>query len=407
MNSIVIPNENYDFANLHLATPISIQGGAFFTKLLNNNNDIYIQTPKSTTKQGFVKSGKKIHCDLMFDKSNGDFIEWFENLENKIIDLINNKSSAWFQDEIEHDDIENAFASPVKVYKSGNYYLVRCYVETPRMAQSTNQLTIFDESENEVAMENINEESNIISILQIHGVKFTPKSFQLYIQIKQVMQLSNSLFKKCIIKHNSIQNNNLEKIETLDKNNIELESENNIVLKDLEKKEDHEIEEDIKNNLSQDLVPYVGQDVAQDIIPDVAQDVIPDVPQDVIPDVPQDVDIVKKSVKEEDNNLSKVNHEDKKDDDLENSLETINAEQNENILEECDIDINLDNLETISLKKPEKIYYDIYLKAKEKAKNARKMALEAYLELKEIKSNYMINEIDDSDEEEISEINEV
>jgi hypothetical protein len=156
-----------------------------------------------------------------------------------------------------------------------------------------------------------------------------------------------------------------------------------------------------------DEVPYVGQDVAQDIIPDVAQDVIPDVPQDVIPDVPQDVDIVKKSVKEEDNNLSKVNHEDKKDDDLENSLETINAEQNENILEECDIDINLDNLETISLKKPEKIYYDIYLKAKEKAKNARKMALEAYLELKEIKSNYMINEIDDSDEEEISEINEV
>ena len=213
MNSIVIPNENYDFANLHLATPISIQGGAFFTKLLNNNNDIYIQTPKSTTKQGFVKSGKKIHCDLMFDKSNGDFIEWFENLENKIIDLINNKSSAWFQDEIEHDDIENAFASPVKVYKSGNYYLVRCYVETPRMAQSTNQLTIFDESENEVAMENINEESNVISILQIHGVKFTPKSFQLYIQIKQVMQISNSLFKKCIIKHNTIQNTGIIELD--------------------------------------------------------------------------------------------------------------------------------------------------------------------------------------------------
>ena len=75
-------------------------------------------------------------------------------------------------------------------------------------------------------------------------------------------------------------------------------------------------------------------------------------------------------------------------------------------MEEYDIDINLDNLETISLKKPEKIYYDIYLKAKEKAKSARKKALEAYLELKEIKSNYMIDDIDDSDEE-IEEFNKV
>ena len=53
----------------------------------------------------------------MFDKTNGDFIEWLKNLENKLVNLINQKSNVWFQDEIEKDDIENAFASPVKVYK--------------------------------------------------------------------------------------------------------------------------------------------------------------------------------------------------------------------------------------------------------------------------------------------------
>lgn len=397
MNSIVIPNEYYDFSNLHLATPISIQGGAFFTKLLNNNDDVFIQTPKSTTKQGFIKSGKKIHCDLMFDKTNGDFIEWLENLENKLVNLINQKSNAWFQDEIEKDDIENAFASPVKVYKSGNYYLVRCYVESPRMAQSSNQLTIFDESENEVSMENINEDSNIISILQIHGVKFTPKSFQIYIQIKQVMMLSNTLFKKCIIKHNSNSISN-----TLEKENI---NENKVVIqKDLDNTIDPELNdekvdfsntlEDLENNEKNNKEDAVD-------LKEISTE--------------KENNLEEKMKEEEIEQLEQIEEikEEKKEDEKEELEESIDENKNEekeakkeSVLEEYDIDINLDNLETISLKKPEKIYYDIYLKAKEKAKSARKKALEAYLELKEIKSNYMIDDIDDSDEE-MEEINKV
>ena len=396
MNSIVIPNEYYDFSNLHLATPISIQGGAFFTKLLNNNDDVFIQTPKSTTKQGFIKSGKKIHCDLMFDKTNGDFIEWLENLENKLVNLINQKSNAWFQDEIEKDDIENAFASPVKVYKSGNYYLVRCYVESPRMAQSSNQLTIFDESENEVSMENINEDSNIISILQIHGVKFTPKSFQIYIQIKQVMMLSNTLFKKCIIKHNSNSISN-----TLEKENI---NENKAVIqKDLDDTIDPELNdekvdfsntlEDLENNEKNNKEDAVD-------LKEISTE--------------KENNLEEKMKEEEIEEIKQIEQmEEKKEDEKEELEESIDENKNEeketkkeSVLEEYDIDINLDNLETISLKKPERIYYDIYLKAKEKAKSARKKALEAYLELKEIKSNYMIDDIDDSDEE-MEEINKV
>jgi len=411
MNSIVIPNEYYDFSNLHLATPISIQGGAFFTKLLNNNDDVFIQTPKSTTKQGFIKSGKKIHCDLMFDKTNGDFIEWLENLENKIVNLINHKSNAWFQDEIEKDDIENAFASPVKVYKSGNYYLVRCYVESPRMAQSSNQLTIFDESENEVSMENVNEDSNIISILQIHGVKFTPKSFQIYIQIKQVMMLSNTLFKKCIIKHNSSSgssssgssgssgsSSNINILNTLEKDNT---NKNEVV-----------IQKDLDNNIDSEL-----NDEKVDF-----SNTLEDLENNKKDNKENAVDLKEISREKENNLEEKMNEEEieemevseeEKKEDLKELEESINEKKEcekdakkESVLEEYDIDINLDNLETISLKKPEKIYYDIYLKAKEKAKSARKKALEAYLELKEIKSNYMIDDIDDSDEE-MEEINKV
>ena len=86
--NIIIPDESFNFNSLSLSTPMSIQGGAFYTKLTNNNNDLYIQTPKCSTKQGFIKSGKKLHADLLFDKSNEIFIQWIENLETKMVELI-------------------------------------------------------------------------------------------------------------------------------------------------------------------------------------------------------------------------------------------------------------------------------------------------------------------------------
>ena len=38
METIIEPNDNFDFSKLSLAQPIGIQGGAYFTKILNNNN---------------------------------------------------------------------------------------------------------------------------------------------------------------------------------------------------------------------------------------------------------------------------------------------------------------------------------------------------------------------------------
>ena len=70
MENIIDPNQTFDFSKLTLAQPVGIQGGAYFTKLLNNGKPLYIQTTKSLTRQGFVKSGKKYHCDLMFDNNS-------------------------------------------------------------------------------------------------------------------------------------------------------------------------------------------------------------------------------------------------------------------------------------------------------------------------------------------------
>ena len=91
--------------------------------------------------------------------------------------------------------------------------------------------------------------------------------------------------------------------------------------------------------------------------------------------------------------------------DLNNIHLEITELEDPNILKEVDMSLTLEkNLETITLKKPNQVYYEIYEKAREKAKEAKKTALQAYLEMKNIKKTYMLDDIDESDSD--SEMND-
>ena len=72
---------------------------------------------------------------------------------------------------------------------------------------------------------------------------------------------------------------------------------------------------------------------------------------------------------------------------------------NDGTLEEINVDSN--NLEEydLKLKDPNEIYFEIWKNSRTKAKKLKKQALNAYLEAKKIKSNYMLNELDNSDDE--------
>ena len=101
MEDIIEPNDTFDFSKLTLAHPVGVQGGAYFTKIEFNKKPLYIQTSKIQTKQGFIKSGKKYYCDLMFDKNSEQLIHWFENLEEKCQKLIYEKKDTWFENSLE------------------------------------------------------------------------------------------------------------------------------------------------------------------------------------------------------------------------------------------------------------------------------------------------------------------
>ena len=376
MDDIIEPNSTFDFTRLTLAQPTGIQGGAYFTKLLHNAKPLYIQTPKSLTKQGFVKNGKKIYCDLMFDNNDEQFITWIENLETKCHNLIFDKSDAWFQNSLDLNDIETAFNSVLKSYKSGKKYLVRTNVKVNSLS-GTPIIKIYNENEIPLTLEDVNHETNIISILEIQGIKFTSRNFQIEIELKQTMVLNtDKIFENCLIKKKSTAVNLDETTKSSQKNSddelIQVIQPTNIIIEDLEE------EKEVLNEVVE--------------------------PDEVIS---LKIEEKNEAAAEQNDESIEEEQETKQEDkpNTESETETIKNLNQDDInnfdIVPIELSFNDESLETITLKKPNQVYYELYKEAREKAKQAKKEAVLAYLEAKNIKKTYMLEDIDSSDDSDI------
>ena len=371
MDNIIEPNESFDFSKLSLAHPVGIQGGAYFTKIENNKKPLYIQTTKSQTRQGFVKTGKKYYCDLMFDKNSEELIHWFENLEEKCQKLIFERRDSWFQNSLEESDIETAFSSSIRVYKSGKFYLLRTNIKNDH--NNLPSIKIYNEKEIPLTMNDINSETNIISILEIQGIKFTSRNFQIDIELKQVMVLDNEpIFDNCLIKTNK-QNEKIYQAPSLDK--------------------EFKIDE-LKNDYNDDILE-TNIEITNNNLQDVKD--IHNSSEDL--EELEPIDIMVETEQKEDNISLDLDFEDLNED----------IEENPDELKEVNnLDLSLENtLETMQLKKPNQVYFELYKEARNKAKVAKKNALLAYLEAKNIKKTYLIENMNDSDSEIDAEIDDV
>jgi len=411
MENIIQPNDSFDFSSLSLAHPTGVQGGAYFTKVYNNGKPLYIQTPKSLTKQGFVKNGKKIYADLMFDNNDEQFIHWLENLENKCQDLIFEKKDSWFENQLDKNDIETAFTSPMRIYKSGKFYLVRVNV---KVATSTNvpNVKIYNENETPLVIDDITNDTTIISILEVQGIKFTSRNFQIEIELKQSMILnSDALFESCLIKTNaSPKKHNIEECLTQKQDEVKIKmqmSKTPIIgeeikfenletpLEDLDKLSNKILEsEDLDTLAEKSDDASVEYDLEEDDEEEVyrppltfGNEIKPSV-QFKEPDLNglEEIDFDINSNVEEDKNNNHKESDDLREIDFASSLDTFTED-------------------AMTLKKPNQVYYEIYKQARKKAKQAKKEAIMAFLEAKNIKKTYMLEDLDESDSDNNSDNN--
>ena len=348
------PTSDYDFNKLTIATPTSIQGNAYFTKISADGKPLYIETPRCLTKQGFVRSGKKLYCDLMFDNNSQEFILWMENLESKCQQLIFEKGNTWFETKLDLDDIQTAFSSPIRVFKSGNNYLIRANAKINSVT-GLPYFKIFNEMEAALTIEDIGTSTMMTSVIEIQGIRFTSRTFQIEIELKQVMIIhGDELFNSCLLSKEKRQDNSIKPTQLSD----ETLTANALTANAL-----------TANALIANALTANSMSAPANILEEI-KETFNDKTRDEY--VPMDI-----SEQADDNEIDSCYDAD--------------------VLQEISVGDVFDNAESLTLKKPNQVYYDIYKAARKKAKTAKRDAIIAFLEAKNIKKAYMLEDIDDSD----------
>ena len=366
MSEITHPNNAFDFTKITMLSPTIIPGGNYFIKFKQNDYPLYIQTPTCKTKQGFIKSGKRMYCDLMFTNENEEFIHWIENLENYCKRMILQNKTKWFETELDEHDIENSFTSSLKIFKSGKYYI--CRTNVPTVLGICN-LKIYNENETPINMETIQENTNVLSILEIQGIKCSARNFQIEIEIKQMMVIEpKNLFEKCILKKSTtaVTNTNTNNpIPSIEQPQMPLSLQLPIGISNEEDVQRNDLEESTYNTLDNNTNITNSELIATEDV----------------------------SNEKEDNGEPEYEEEPPP---LDLSTENIELSNNDII----EIELPLEQIpydETISIKQRNDIYHKIYKEAKRKAKMARDLALASYLEAKHIKNTYLLENVDDSE----------
>jgi hypothetical protein len=379
MNNIILPDDSFDFNKLHLSKPHLTTGGTHVITCSLNNEPFYIQPPKSTTKQGIIVSGKKMYSDLMFTQKNQNFIQWMENLETFFQEHIFKNKDEWFDSSLELHDIEGFFSSPLKSYKSGKYYLCRANIKN-HLGKSS--VKLFDEEENELKLEELSSENEVNTILEIKGIRCTSSSFNIEIEIKQIMMLTpNNLFEKCLFNSN-------KKIEVTE-NKIENMTNN--------ANDANDAVDEVKEDIEDTLIIEKNESTEEPFV--IEENTEASVILDEPAALEETVSLEKKEDEEDVEDVYQPELEENRQ--PEENKEIIQIEENKtnnDPLEE--IDFSLDEInqdESIQIKKRDDVHYEMYKEAKRKAKMARDLALSSYLEAKRIKNTYMLDNINDSD----------
>mgnify|MGYP005989662399 FL=1 len=479
-------NNQFDFSKITISQPSAIQGGAYFTKIKYNGQPLFIQSGKCKTRQGVVETNKKSYIDLMYTHDDDETIEWFENLETRVQQLIYEKKDIWFQNDLDLTDIENAFTTTTRAFKGGRYHLVRINMTKHKTFSNQYTCTIYDDNENIVGPSDFKAENDVITIFEVQGIKFTSRNFQIELNSKQIMIINDErIFNECIIKKSDdtaqsvtiinhdtqkiphsneevkvISNNSanesekndsqimtsaVERVERVEEKENEVEhveeKENEVehVEESLKEQVEHveekeseveHVEESLKEHVEETVDKLVNEIVEESIVKDQKEILYETMDTEYVEEnkllnsekesftqinsrenvIDTDVDI--------DTNTQYIHTDSVCQENIESlgvSTESTNVEENivNNMrstldknrntqlesLEDITMNLDITNNSNMQLKTRNDVYYEIYKEAKNKANQAKKAAIKAYLDAKKIKNTYLMDEMeDDSDD---------
>lgn len=396
--------------NVTLSMPSSVQGGSYFTKIYYAKHPLYMQTPKCVSKQGISTIGKKTYIELVIsNEKDGEFISFLENLEKTCIDIIFEKRHLWFTDELEKTDIETAFASIIKSYKNGTSHLLKLNINnTSNHAKhgigigGLQTCFVFDENNNSLKFDHVKPETPLITIIEFEGIKFTSKSFQFEMNARQILIIDEKpIFNSCLIKPRKKGEQNEFDEESNEKNGGDIKEppllstssvtttvESLAAASQDDNGINNAVDNDINNNAPDNSSEGMKNEGMKNENPELFENKKNEECLGELKVVKAVKDLEIKTSQTENKKVKQEENVEERDDEL--------VEVNLELPQELELDTGFEKLK---LQNASEVYYKMYKEAKEKAKSAKKIAVEAYLAAEEIKFTYnLVDNESDSDD---------
>ena len=397
--ALILGNSSIDFEKLTLGIPNQLQKDVYFSRIFMDDNPIYIQTNECFTSTGIKETNKKGFCDLVYTDYE-TVASFFGSLEKKIRERVLENKEDWFEDNFTADDLDDSFTTTLGYHKQG--IRLRTYIHKNTITERYN-LNCYNYNHELITNEKLSIGTNLIPIIEIVGIRFTDKSFN--VDLKLVQTLITNL--DCCEDTPKSMFSGLINNESLTKQTVTYES-----LNKLQKKNDGVTKEDIVEDIGiQNVVEETRmaehtsestqfkEDNKEDVVGLVFEQSKVSEEKNVKEDVvglvfEQSKVSEEKNVKEEVAGLvfeqSKVSEEKNVKEVQEPTEEAINRES----IEEIDIYGKIVDGETpIKLKTHADIYKEIWKMYKDEAFKVRQQNIKFMLNSKNVHTNFLINEI--------------
>ena len=389
---------SFDGGCMTLGHPVRLYNGIYHSKIEYNGNDLVIQLPESVLQKNVEQENMKFNGVFNFHKGDAtnNYIKFVDILESHIRTMIFDKRNIWFQEPLSSEDISYFFNDSIK--KSTKEDGTNNYTQRIEIARSS---SIFNEDDKKLTINEMKKDKNVICLVKVKGLKFSPQSFNIDFQVQEVLIMN------AIQQQSNITIPSVIEMKREDKEHLEVNVEE-------ETKTEPETEDvlDINNDVDETLTNLQTDNEPEYSVGTVVSDNEED--SSLGKDDVTEVNIVHAiEDKKPDNDDVETNNNDTVEEQdqeelITNEEDDVEDTENKDELEEYTIAIDdlpkNDDAEdnSIQIMKPNEVYYQIYREAKRKAKLAKQAAIMAYLELQNIKNRHMIvdnGSIDDSDDE--------
>ena len=156
---------------------------------------LYIQTPKVKCKVNVsdLKDKKNPYLEIEIPSTNFDLYDLFLSIDDQNIKNTLHKSEEWFQKEIPLEAIDDMYKRITKPFKKGENPTMKFRLP---VIKNEIQTTVYNQQRIFVNIEDIKEDSEVILILHLRGLKFLKHFFYCDCYISQIKLFQDTMESK-------------------------------------------------------------------------------------------------------------------------------------------------------------------------------------------------------------------